>query len=111
MGQCAASNLMRFVNGQLPSSFRPSPKPMLLAFGDIDTFLVAGSKVVASPLLAAAKEAVFQGSMAGLDPLRNRRAIGRLQQRAGQGLARLLPAGGNAWSDLARMFSVRIDAS
>jgi len=111
MGRCAASNLMRLLNGQSPRAFQPSPKPMLLAFGDIDTFLVSGSRVVASPLLAAAKEAVFQGTMAGLDPLRSRRAIGRLQERAGQGLARLLPARGDAWADLARMFSVRIDAS
>lgn len=111
MGRCAASNLMRLLDGKSPQAFRPSPKPMLLAFGDIDTFLVSGSRVIASPLLASAKEGVFQATMAGLDPPRSGRALHRLRERAGQGLARLLPAGGEAWTDLARMFSVRIDPS
>lgn len=110
MGRCAAGNLMRRLNGQSPQAFRPSPKPMLLAFGDIDTFLVSGSRVVASPLLAAAKEAVFQATIAGLDPPRSRGAIGRLRDRAGGGLAGLLPGGGRSWTDLLRTFSVRIEA-
>jgi len=41
---------------------------MLVAFGDLDTFLVAGQSVLASPALAAAKESVFQLTMAQLDP-------------------------------------------
>ena len=110
MGRCAASNLMRQLNGQSPRDFRPAPKPMLLAFGDIDTFLVSGDRVFASPLLAGAKEAVFQATMAGLDSPCSRGAVGRLRRRAGQGLARLLPASGGAWTDLARMLSARVDA-
>ena len=48
--------------------------PMLISFGDITTWLVAGDSVVASPLLAAAKEGVYQATMARLaspkEPLR-----------------------------------------
>ena len=41
--------------------------PMLVSFGDITTWLVAGESVVASPLLAAAKEGVYQATMARLE--------------------------------------------
>ena len=41
---------------------------MLVAFGALDTFLIAGRSVIASPALAAAKEAIFQVTMAQLDP-------------------------------------------
>ena len=47
---------------------------MLISFGDITTWLVAGDYAVASPLLAAAKEGVYQATMARLaspkDPLK-----------------------------------------
>jgi hypothetical protein len=39
---------------------------MLISFGDITTWLVAGETAVASPLLAAAKEGVYQATMARL---------------------------------------------
>jgi NADH dehydrogenase len=109
MGRCAARNVLCLLEEKSPRSFRPAPKPMLLAFGDIDTFLITGSRVIASPLLSAAKEAVFQATMAGLDAPGSRRAIDRLKKRGGQGLARLLPAGEGTWADLTRMFSLRID--
>lgn len=48
--------------------------PMLISFGDITTWLLAGEIVVASPMLAAAKEGVYQANMARLaspkEPLR-----------------------------------------
>jgi NADH dehydrogenase len=49
-------------------AFRPEPKPMLVAFGDLDTFLVRSRSVIASPSLALLKEAVFQFTMAQIDP-------------------------------------------
>ncbi|TFH28537.1 MAG: pyridine nucleotide-disulfide oxidoreductase, partial [Myxococcales bacterium] len=111
MGRCAASNVLRRLQGKSAQQFQPSPKPMLLAFGDIDTYLVSGARVIASPLLAAAKEAVFQATMLGLDPPHGLGAIGRLQERGGSGLARLFAVGDEPWTDLARTLSVRIDAS
>lgn len=68
MGACAAENVQRVLLGRRPRNFRPSGKPMLVTLGDLDTFLVAGRSIVASPGLAAAKEAVFQVTMAQIDP-------------------------------------------
>lgn len=68
MGQFAAINAMRALAGRRLREFIPVPKPMLVAFGDLDTFLVSGRSVIASPTLAAAKEAVFQLTMAQIDP-------------------------------------------
>jgi hypothetical protein len=110
MGQSAAENLIHRLNGKPQNDFRPSEKPMLIAFGDLDTFLVSGSTVVSSPLLAAAKEAVYQLTMARLDPPAGGGAICRVQDRAGQVLARLLPPRSYVCSDPARTLSVRIEA-
>ena len=68
MGECAADNVVRALAGRRLRNFSPSRKPMLVAFGDLDTFLVSGKSVVASPALAAAKEAIFQVTMARFDP-------------------------------------------
>jgi NADH dehydrogenase len=68
MGQCAAANAVRSLAGRRLREFVPVPKPMLVAFGDLDTFLVSGRSVIASPTLAAAKELVFQVTMAQIDP-------------------------------------------
>lgn len=68
MGACAADNVARALAGRRLRHFKPAPKPMLLTFGALDTFLVAGRSVIASPALAAAKEAVYQVTMAQLDP-------------------------------------------
>jgi len=77
MGQFAAVNAERVLVGRRPREFIPVPKPMLVAFGDLDTFLVSGRSVIASPTLAAAKEAVFQLTMAQIDP-----PIGAVQLQA-----------------------------
>jgi NADH dehydrogenase len=68
MGVCAAGNVERTLAGRRLRDFRPSAKGMLVAFGALDTFLIAGRSVIASPALAAAKEAVFQVTMTQLDP-------------------------------------------
>jgi NADH dehydrogenase len=68
MGVCAAGNVERALAGRRLRDFRPSAKGMLVAFGAMDTFLIAGRSMIASPTLAAAKEAVFQVTMAQLDP-------------------------------------------
>ena len=41
---------------------------MLISLGDLDTFFVSGDTVIAAPALAALKEAVFQTTMAQIDP-------------------------------------------
>jgi NADH dehydrogenase len=74
MGEIAGDNIARFLRERRLRRFRASPMPMLISFGDITTWLVAGDTVVASPVLAAAKEGVYQANMARLasprEPLR-----------------------------------------
>ncbi len=85
MGERAADNVLRSLGGRPLRAFRPSPKPMLVAFGDLDTFLIAGRRVVASPSLAAAKEGVYQVTMAQFDPPRGSESLRGLGRRL-QGL-------------------------
>lgn len=91
MGECAAGNVARALVGRAPRGFVPRAKPMLVAFGDLDTYLVAGRRVLASPSLAAGKEAVMQLTMAQLDPPVGADALGGLARRFAATLrARLL---------------------
>ncbi len=86
MGVCAARNAERLLAGRALAPFRPSGKPMLISFGDLTCFLVAGERALAGPSLAAAKEAVFELVMAQLDaqPLWSRlpRALHRADRAA-----------------------------
>jgi len=81
MGVCAAGNVERALAGRRLRDFRPSPKGMLVAFGALDTFLIAGRSVIASPALAAVKEAVFQVTMAQLDPPLGSESLGSAARR------------------------------
>lgn len=88
MGAHAARSALRLLGGAEPRPFRPLERPALLAFGDLDTFLVAGRLALASPLLAAAKETVFETVMGRLDarpaPQRALAAADRLLLAAGR---------------------------
>jgi NADH dehydrogenase len=66
MGEVAGDNIGRLLEGRRLRAFRAKPMPMLISFGDITTWLVAGEVAVASPVLAAAKEGVYQATMARL---------------------------------------------
>jgi NADH dehydrogenase len=66
MGAVAGDNIGRLLEGKRLKTFRAKPMPMLISFGDITTWLVVGEAAVASPLLAAAKESVYQVTMARL---------------------------------------------
>jgi NADH dehydrogenase len=74
MGEVAGDNIHRLLQERRLEQFRPAPMPMLISFGDITTWLVVGTSAVASPVLAAAKEGIYQVTMARLasprDPLR-----------------------------------------
>lgn len=83
MGECAAENVRRALDGRTLRDFKPAAKPRLIAFGDLDTFLVSGRSVVASRGLAALKEAVFQVTMVEIDPPLNPTALGALTGRLG----------------------------
>ena len=92
MGECAAANVRRAAAGRALRPYRPSRTPMLVAFGDLDTFLVAGRSVVANPALAAGKEAVFQVTMAQIDPPSSVQALGGLASRVIGVTRRLAPS-------------------
>jgi len=69
MGPHAARNITRFLAGKSLDRFKFKSKPVLLSLGDINTYFVQGKLVLASPMLAAAKEAVYQFYMARLSTL------------------------------------------
>lgn len=68
MGALAAANVASLLGGRLLKPFMPAPKPLLIAFGDLQTYLVAGRAVLASKVLAGAKEAVYQVFMSQMGP-------------------------------------------
>jgi len=68
MGALAAANAVRRLGGRTLQPFKPAPKPVLIAFGDLQTYLVAGRTVLASKVLAAAKEGVYQVFMSQMAP-------------------------------------------
>lgn len=90
MGELAAINVTRFLAGTPLKPYQPASKPVLIAFGDLDTYLVAGRTVLASQAFAGAKEGVFQLFMS---------------QRAPCSLLQSLPAAGQrlwrSWQRLA----------
>jgi len=89
MGSHAAANVERQLRGVPLEAFRPSPKPILVSFGDLTTFLATDKLVIAAPALAAAKEAVYQLVMAQLDGTDRLDALSRIAGRlcgAGQNL-------------------------
>ncbi len=67
-GAHAGLSVARFVAGLAPLAFHPASKPMLVAFGDLDTFLVAETMVLAGTALALLKEGMLQATLAELDP-------------------------------------------
>jgi NADH dehydrogenase FAD-containing subunit len=95
MGEFAAANVKRMLAGRPLRNFRPAPKPLLVAFGELDTFLVAGGKALASPAFAAAKEGVFQLTMAQFDPPVRASSALRLGNRLSGAAARI------AWPSIA----------
>jgi len=68
MGELAAINVTRFLEGAALKPYQPNRKPVLIAFGDLDTYLVTGKTVLASQALAGAKEGVFQLFMSQMAP-------------------------------------------
>lgn len=69
MGACAADNTERLLRGRRLKRFKPGPELSLISLGDLDTYLVLGQRILAAgPVIAPAKELVFQANMALLDP-------------------------------------------
>ncbi len=69
MGLHAAININRFCTKRTLKPLKARTKPILLSLGDINTYFIQGQLVLASPVLATAKEAVYQFYMARLSAL------------------------------------------
>ncbi|KHE90712.1 MAG: FAD-dependent oxidoreductase [Candidatus Scalindua rubra] len=67
MGKLAAENIIRVTNDLPTLPFKPTIKPFLLTFGDIDTFMIFGEKVISGPTMSIAKELVYQMIMRQLE--------------------------------------------
>ena len=68
MGALAAHNVKRWLADQSLKDFKAPATPILMAFGDLQTYLVAGKTVLAGKILAGAKEGVYQLFMAQTTP-------------------------------------------
>ncbi|MFH2065562.1 MAG: FAD-dependent oxidoreductase [Pseudomonadota bacterium] len=68
MGHCAALNINRIHSGKALQPFKPRPKPIIVSFGDLDTYVIAGDFVLAGSALSSLKEVVFQKVMMDFDP-------------------------------------------
>jgi NADH dehydrogenase len=75
MGTLAAQNATRFLSGQRLKDFKAPATPMLVSFGDLQTYLVAKKTVLASKTLAGAKEGVYQLFMAQTAPQTGLQAV------------------------------------
>jgi NADH dehydrogenase len=108
MGACAAGNVQRILAGQRPRPFRPADKPTLIAFGDLDTFMVLGQRALAGRPLAALKESVFQLVWARLAPPTRGRAMLEALGRLPRGVAALQGVGPRSALGLASALKVRV---
>jgi NADH dehydrogenase len=108
MGKTAAENIIRLHDKKSLKNFKPSSKPMLVSFGDLDAFLIDKRIVVGGPALGLLKEAVFHIVMTQLDPsgivVKAINTSGRVT-RASMMLASAMPV---SLASLAKLGKVRI---
>lgn len=107
MGRCIAGNIERLAKGRSLRHYKPSPKPTLVAFGDLDTLLLSGKLNLAGPGLAAAKEAVFAAVMTQLDLRAPRAKLGAALGRGKQASEQLLWPTLKNWRELRQQAKVQ----
>lgn len=81
MARVAAENVLAYRAGRALRSYRAAPKPQLITFGELDTFMASGNRVIASPSLRTLKEAIYQAGIAGFDHRRVDRRLWGLWRR------------------------------
>lgn len=81
MARVAAANVLATRAGRPLRSYRAAAKPQLITFGELDTFMVSGARVIASPSLRVLKEAIYQAGIAGFDHRRRDRRLWGLWRR------------------------------
>lgn len=89
MGEFAADNIRRYIEGDPLREFQPTTNLSLISLGDIDTYVVIGSTVVAGTALSAVKEFVYQFNMARYEPPLSLLSFVDLQTRFWRGVFEL----------------------
>ncbi|MGC1507219.1 NAD(P)/FAD-dependent oxidoreductase [Ketobacter sp.] len=86
MGKAAAHNVERFLSGKRLREFKPSEKPQVVTFGDLDTFMLFKDFAVSSSVLGVAKEAIYTLGVLQLAPPKSGKdlmnSLDRLQRSA-----------------------------
>lgn len=93
MGELAATNILSWFLGKKTRDFVPSPKPLLVTLGDLDSYLIVGNRAIAGVALGQLKELIYQINMLGLERGRGAAALPGLVGRLHHTLAEL-PATG-----------------
>lgn len=93
MGELAATNLLAWFRGDKRRRFVPSPKPLLVTLGDLDSYLIAGDRVASGVALGQLKELIYQINMLALERGRGVAALPGLVRRLRHTLAELPAAG------------------
>lgn len=86
MGKTAAHNVERLLAGKPLREFRPSEKPRVVTFGDLDTFMLFKDFAVSSSVLGVAKEAIYTLGLLQMAPPKSAKdlmnSLDRLQRSA-----------------------------
>lgn len=77
MGRMAAENAERLLEGKPLKPYKPSNRPQLVTFGDMDAFMIFDGFAISSSLLGAAKEVLFTMGVLQMSPPRNAKDVVR----------------------------------
>ncbi|EAQ98248.1 NAD(P)/FAD-dependent oxidoreductase [Congregibacter litoralis] len=107
MGRLIGENIQRQTKRKRLRRYKPSPKPTLLAFGDIDSVLISDKLTLAGPPLGAAKELVFATVIADLDMRPGKVRLNAVVRRGKQATEQLLWPTLSNWRALKKQTQVR----
>lgn len=77
MGRMAAENAERLLLGKPLQTYKPSHRPQLVTFGDMDAFMIFDGFAISSSLLGVAKEVLFTMGVLQMSPPRNAKDVVR----------------------------------
>ncbi len=107
MGRAAARNIEALVRGRDTTPFAAAEKPMVISFGDLDTWVVVGHRVLSGVSLSMLKRAILDATLARLDPPRNPGALLGMLNRASDGFGGLLRTFLDSPGSLRRLAGIR----
>jgi NADH dehydrogenase FAD-containing subunit len=108
MGRAAARNIEALARGRPATLFAAAAKPMVVSFGDLDTWVVVGRRVLSGVSLSVLKEGILDTTLARLDPPRDPRSLLGFLRRASGGIGGLMRTVLDSPSSLRRLAGVRV---